>query len=455
MRSISVSRVIIPFLLVGVLSLLGGWGIVQYGANFQNLLFLVLLIAMVVIIAMGKKALQVGFVVWIWMFILGYRTIHLTSYFPLHPLIIFLALLFLILLFALKSAPNVRLKLPRLLWVFSIFWLWGFIPGALRGFPWSKMISYAINFFLLIPLFMIILYLSRESGFWKSATLTFLWSGALISLLGAIEFYSPQFRSLLPGLIQVNVEGLQSFSGFERASFAFFGATPAVIISALALPMVWLLPKYYKSKIAVFFSFVLLAILGIGIYISGTRVAWLMLFCASFVLAYFGMGLSGIGLSAIFWGIFSRFFSAEVWTLIFSLYTPFVSAQISDPSLQIRFTRQQNAFILAIQNPFGVGWSGSGWVHGDFTQVAANLGILAGIIFLAWYLHTLFRAWKIYRKYPKDWMFQAILTSFILGGIILLTEGVQVLPQFVMPVWFVWGLMESYLQQKNSDFIIP
>ena len=118
-----------------------------------------------------------------------------------------------------------------------------------------------------------------------------------------------------------------------------------------------------------------------------------------------------------------------------------------------RYSRQQDAFQLALQNPLGVGWTGSGWVHGDFTQVAADLGLLAGAIFVLWYLTTLYRALKTYRKCPKDRVFQAILTSFILVGIVLATEGVEVLPQFAMPVWFVWGLMEAYLQQKNS--ILP
>lgn len=450
--SSSIKRAIIPFFLVSVLSLLGGWGVVQYGADFRYLLFLALLLAMILVIALGgKKTLQVGFVTWIWMFILGYRTIHLTSYFSLHPLMILLALLFVNLLFLLKSEPGIRLRLPGLLWVFSAFWLWGFIPGMARGLPWSQMLSDALNFFFLIPLFMIILYLSKETGFWKSATISFLGAGALIALLGALEFYSPTFRSLLPGLIETNVEGIGSPSGdFIRASFAFFGATPAVIISAMALPMVWLAPKFYKSKAAIFFTFTLIVIFAIGIYISGTRDAWLMTLMTSLLLAYFGMGWMGLGLSAVFWGIVSRFLPAAAWNLVTSVTTPLLSGQVTDTSLQSRVGRQQDAFQLALQNPFGVGWSGSGWVHGDFTQVAANLGLLAGVIFLLWYLQTLSRAWKVYRKYPHDWLLQALLTAFVLCGIVLATEGVQVLTQFVMPVWFVWGLMEAYLQHKNS-----
>ena len=221
MRQIQFKNVIVPVLLVSILSLFGGWGIAYYGANFRYLLFLAILVAIVIVVAVGKKALQVGFVIWIWMFLLGYRTIYITSYFKLHPLLVFLAVLFLILLFSLKSERNIQIELPSVLWIFSVFWVWGFIPGAANGISWANMIADALNFFFIIPLFMIVLYLSRSPGFWKSATIAFLASGTMICLLGIIEFYSPQFRNLLPGLLQTDVEGLVSFSGFMRASFAF------------------------------------------------------------------------------------------------------------------------------------------------------------------------------------------------------------------------------------------
>lgn len=174
MRSDFISRTLVPFLLVGILSLLGGWMLVQYGGDFRYLLSIVLVVIAVALVALQKKtALQFGFVMWIWMFILGYRTIPLTSYFVLHPLIVFLVPLFLLLLFILKSESNVRIKLPGLLWFFVIFWIWGFVPGALAGLSWSNMVADALNFFFLIPLFAIILYLSREVWFWSLQRLHF------------------------------------------------------------------------------------------------------------------------------------------------------------------------------------------------------------------------------------------------------------------------------------------
>ncbi|MHB9034043.1 MAG: O-antigen ligase family protein, partial [Anaerolineae bacterium] len=249
--------------------------------------------------------------------------------------------------------------------------------------------------------------------------------------------------------IQTDVEGLVSQTGFLRASFSFFGANPAVIISALSVPMAALLPFFFKHKMGIFLSIAALVILSIGIYISGTRTAWLMVVISSLMLAYFYFRFIGVGAVVLFWGVITRFLPTAAWNLLLSIYTPLTSGQFLDTSMEKRFVRQQTALDLALQHPLGVGWTGSGWVHGDFTQVAANLGILAGIVFLAWYLSTLYRAIKKYRQYPRDGLFQVILTSFVLAGVVLATEGVQVLPQYAMPVWFVWGLMEAYLQVRT------
>lgn len=449
MRNYLIFKDIAAFFVIILLSLLGAWGVALSGGTYQYLLFIVLLAVSVVVIAMGKKTMKAGFLVWIGMFLIGYRTVRLIPGFPVHPLILYLVFLFLILLANLGTAKSTRLKLPVLLWAFSIFWLWGFFPGIQNNLLWTRMLSEALNFFFLIPVFWIILYLAQTPNFWKQAVFTFLGVGVLISLLGTVEYYFPQFLSLVPGLVQTDMVVLQSSSGFARAGFAFFGANPAVIISALALPMVWVVIKLYKGWLRIILAFPFLAILIVGIYISGTRVAWMMTLIASILLAYFAFKWIGVAVSALFWLIVSQLFPAEAMNLILSIYAPLSSGQFLDSSMSKRYARQEAAFQLALDNPWGVGWSGSGWVHGDFAQVAANLGILAGLLFLAWYLHTCYRAWKTYRKYPQDAFLQAIFTSFFLAGFILATEGVQVLPQFVMPVWFIWGLMEAYIQHKN------
>jgi len=434
-----------------ILSALGGLGVAYTSGSLQYFMFFFLLVSLVLAFIMTKNPFLSGFALWIWFFILGYRAVHVTSNFSLHPLIVLLVLLSLFLLIYSKSASAGRLRLPLLLWVFSFFWLWGFVPGLLNGVPLDKMLSEALNFFFILPLFLVMLFLSRYPQFWRRAALTFLGSGIVIALFGALEYFVPPFRALLAGFAPSEEAGIVSQSGFIRASFTFFGANPAVLISALAVPMVGVIPVYFKPRAARFMSLAALAILGVGIYISGSRAAWLMLLISSILMAYFYLKIPGVGAVALFWVLASRFLPASAWNLLLSISTPLASGQFLDTSMEKRFVRQQTALDLAWQNPLGLGWTGAGWVHGDFAQVAANLGILAALVFLAWYLFTLYRALKVYRNNPHDRLFQALLTGFVLAGFVLATEGVQVLPQYAMPVWFVWGLMECYLQRRAVD----
>src|SRR5207253_4881430 len=63
----------------------------------------------------------------------------------------------------------------------------------------------------------------------------------------------------------------------------------------------------------------------------------------------------------------------------------------TDTSATGRQNRALGALSTTVESPFGTGWSAAGWVHSDFLQVAANLGIIAGLIFLGGYFHTLWR----------------------------------------------------------------
>ena len=103
-----------------------------------------------------------------------------------------------------------------------------------------------------------------------------------------------------------------------------------------------------------------------------------------------------------------------------------------------------------ISSPLGNGWSASGWVHSDFLQVGANLGLLGGLIFLGGYLYTLARLFRRVLTEPRSdgrgELGITLLLSYISAGGILATQGVEVLPQLVLPVWFVWVLVEVWLR---------
>ena len=124
-----------------------------------------------------------------------------------------------------------------------------------------------------------------------------------------------------------------------------------------------------------------------------------------------------------------------------------------DSSSLKRSTRIEDAFRSIQKNPFGLGWSGSGWVHSDFMQLAANLGLLAGVIFFLWYLKRFKELWRCCRvkQGRRDPLGVSLLLSFFALGAIFCMEGVQVLPQTMLPAWFVWCLAEVWLRQQPAS----
>ena len=119
-----------------------------------------------------------------------------------------------------------------------------------------------------------------------------------------------------------------------------------------------------------------------------------------------------------------------------------------------RKDRALEAVNTVVESPFGKGWSGAGWVHSDFLQVAANLGLLAGLIFLGGYLHTLLRLVQHMPMWlkgtPQSELGLCLLLSFLGVGSLLALQGVEVLPQMALPVWFAWALVDIWLRQASA-----
>ena len=75
--------------------------------------------------------------------------------------------------------------------------------------------------------------------------------------------------------------------------------------------------------------------------------------------------------------------------------------------------------------------------------------------FPARYLTTLWRlSVRVRTKFsvPEQGALQLpLLLSFIAVGGILVYEGVEFLPQTVLPVWLIWALVETWLRQTSPQ----
>jgi hypothetical protein len=110
-----------------------------------------------IILAAGENNLRMGMAIWVLLFAIGYRTVQVSTYFRLHPLVLLLYLLGALYLTqrrtpeAERMAPNPHLQLALFIGLF--FWVNGWLQGLLRGRRWDLMITEALNFLAFVPIF--------------------------------------------------------------------------------------------------------------------------------------------------------------------------------------------------------------------------------------------------------------------------------------------------------------
>ncbi|MFV9507623.1 MAG: hypothetical protein AB4911_23985 [Oscillochloridaceae bacterium umkhey_bin13] len=403
----------------------------------------------------GERGLYIGFLLWIGTFALGYRTIRISPHFLLYPSeIVLWGLVGMIIIFRIIQ-PTFRPHYHWPSWLpwFIPFWFWGWIVGLGAGWPLDRIASDFRNFLLLIPMILVTSSMLAKPDRWPLILATMVAVSIWISFWGSLEYLFPTIKNIFPGFITNPIPGL-SQEGFMRAQFSFWGAAAATFICAIFLPfnlVVWRQWKHLWLRI------LLLVVIGIqlfAIYIGGYRSIWLLtgIVIAVWLMYRVGM-LFGSLLLALFLGAY-RFLPEPAQLRIDSLIVALEGSPI-DSSAAKRWDRVLETWQTAWQNPFGVGWSGTGWVHSDFIQIAANLGLLAGLLFLGAYLFTLWRIWRHVQALPHDQRANStgltLLLAFIVVGGLLMFQGVQVLTQLILPVWLVWVLVEVWLKQHSKQ----
>lgn len=446
----------LPKIIVSIAGMLfalyAGNRIAQPNFNYQDIIVWLVLVASVATFVLARISVQVGLLLWVGLFALGYRTVHITPDFGIHPLVLFILGLFMLTFAqsALIRQRTVPWPIPRLLLAFSIFWVWGWVVGLITGQHWDFMLAGSQSFFLIFPIFAVVGYALEKEGGWKALAAALLGVGTLIAALGLIEYTFPGSRALLPGLVSANAgdASLDQF-GFTRALFAFWGAASATFIIALALPMAIPLWGWFHAPVQRFAIIAATIISSLGVFIGGYRSIWLTVAITVVLILYRRAGWKGGLLSALGFLIVYQWIPASGQSRFLSLISA-LQGNIQDSSSQDRWQRIVDAMTNAVNNPFGGGWGSSGWVHSDFVQVAADLGLLAGALFIVWYLFTLGSLWRLFRSAQAEPMVLGLLGSFAVAGAILLSEGGTVLPQTALPVWLVWAMAEVKLRQHKA-----
>ncbi len=421
------------------------------GPRELAIVILVILTAILVLVP-ADRILKLGLVGWILTFGFGWRTVHLTGSVNIHPAEALVWVLFvLIVARRIIRREGLELSIPILIPVLMVFCLAGLWTAIARGDEIGTAIQESKILFALVPCFYVVKWLIRDRADWEHSVWCATLVAVYVSVLGLMDYVDPSLSALLTGRAEAQTVTI-SVQGFERAGFIFFGSTAAafVILTFLSFAIHNFLESLTASRFMLISSALVLLMELAAIYISGYRGVW---FAAGIVIAVYALMqrrawllLAGVSLGL-------PFLPSDFFYRLSSLF----DLRYADSSQFKRLDRARQALDLVFQSPInGVGWGGSGYVHSDLIQLAANLGLPALGVFLLWVLEITSSLLRLVGR--EDWIGQyakAMLAA--LGGLMvaLAGEGIIVWAQLMLPAWFVFALCyklaEFASQEKRID----
>ena len=379
---------------------------------------LVVLGAISVVLA-GASGIRWGFIFWITTLGIGYRTVAITPLLKVHPseLVLWGLLLWLLIWAALNRKMRAAIGLPAWLWMLLPFCVWGWMVGEHNGLTWDRMLAEMKTFLLLVPLCVLASTVLAQTRQWRFAVWTFVLIATAIATLGLTEYFYPGIANLFPAFI-ADPEASETMEGFARARFSFWGGPAATYACILAVPFalpLWRWTTSFFARVVVCAAVVLLLA---GVYAGGYRVFWLLFAMQS--LLFLALSKRYVLLAVFALAAIAGYQKLPDTTKerIHSL-VQILRGQPTDTSGVKHLARPRAAIELCLSNPTGTGWGAAGWVHSDFIQVAANLGIFPGLLFFGGYLLALLKLGlrlRLGSNRPGLMLDAALLLSLLTAG---------------------------------------
>lgn len=458
MKQLILTRFFKPNIIAVVLLTLVATVVIAYGArngiDYREVLIGAGALTAALVVLGGEWGIQGGFVLWALSMAIGYRTIEWSKDLRIHPAELLLWLLFAGLFAHRRLISESKVSLPLWVWLSLPFWALGWWPLVSGDVKWTGMFSEFHSFIMVIPLLFVAQVVLKEKRNWRYVVMAFFAASTWISLMGAMEYWVPSVTRLFPAFIQ-NAKPEATADGFVRAQFSFWGNQSATFLCGLSFPMCVVLFRWWRSLVLRLLIVIATILQLVGIYIGGFRSLWFMVVIQVAAGCFFGLRKRGLAVAvlcvlvaAVGYQFIPRTEERVITTIAVLKGTPM------DHSSQVRMDRAADAIDSTLASPFGGGWNSAGWVHSDVLQIAANLGILAALIFVAGYLYTFWKlavAVKTAARYPRSDSGElgfSLLLSFIAAGGLLATQGVEVLPQLILPVWLIWALVDVWLRQR-------
>ena len=438
---IDLHRFVMPLVIVAGCAIAVWLGITmaQFGYGTREIAILVLVVTGLVLIFLpSERILQIGFYIWLLTFGFGWRTLYLTPSLNIHPIeVLAYTLVFLVLLNNLLRRTPLDLRFPKSVLLLVGLALMGMMTGIARGVQFEYLLQEFKNFLVVIPIFYLVQWFIRDRRHLERVSNLLILVGTYIALLGMLDFFLPGLsRSIAndPGVSPVFLAESYAGNTFARVGFIFFGNFTAgfVIFSFFGLTVHHFFRALGKEnrQAALFGALIMIQLF--GMYLSGFRGLWYAV--VGFILAYGLVRTRAVILLVS--GLVAIPFLPENFMRRFA--SLFVAGE-ADSSQLGRFELAQSALDSFYRSPiFGVGLTGSGYVHSDLIQIAANLGVFAVLTLGTWWGDLLLKAWRLQRR--RDWHgdYAAALFATLVGNLIVLAgEGTLAFLQLIAPIWLM------------------
>ncbi|TAH53219.1 MAG: hypothetical protein EYC68_03790 [Chloroflexota bacterium] len=413
----------------------------------EFVIFLLAVGTVLVILIPSERMLTLAFGLLVLTLALGWRTIAFSSELVVHPSEVLAWLLFgLMLTRAVLYRETLPWKIPFWIPALLCFALLGALVAVTNAVRPDVIISEFKIFLALIPTYYVVKWFVTSPQRWERIANIGIGIGVYLAFLGMLDFFAPEVAQSLAGEGGASIQ-IGSVQGFERIMFVLYG-TPlagAVILVLLGFTLRQLFrPRLERRwRVLVFAAFLIQLF---GIYITGYRglyIAVAVLFILFAIVQRRGWLLVLGGLAML------PFLPVEFDYRVLSL----VDEQYADTSQVKRLARASDALKLIQESPlFGHGLGSSGYVHSDFLQIGANLGIPALLVLLAGFASILLGLWRL--AHGRGWFAEYGAAMFAAIGAMLVPlagEGMIVFIQVMMPIWFVLMMAMRLIELERLE----